>query len=177
MSATKTMSSQAQTAKMIRAKLKAAYPQIPFRVTSTSFAGGNAVDIEWTDGPTTKAVDAIAGDHEYGRFDGMIDLYEYDNCRDDIPQAKYVQTRRNTSPAALAGIVAHLNAYWRWDLRIGADGWIDPASDTYIGNGHRSHEIHRTFHKLSLVCPSCGAPTLPLDAFCPACGAKIAAEA
>ena len=28
--------------------------------------------------------------YEYGRFDGMQDLYEYTNVRDDIPQTKYL---------------------------------------------------------------------------------------
>jgi hypothetical protein len=165
----------AQTAKAIRTVLKAAYPRIPFSVTSESYSGGNAVRIHWTDGPASAAVEALTDRHEQGHFDGMIDLYEYSNVRKDIPQVKYITTQRAHSPEALAGIVAQLNQYWGWELRVDGNGWIDPASDAPGPNGYQSHEIHRWFHRTSLVCPACGSPTLPQDKFCPACGAAIPA--
>lgn len=93
----KTQSTHALTAKAIRKELKAAFPGITFSVTSQSFAGGNSVHVEWTNGPITKEVSKITGKFEYGHFDGMNDCYEYTNCREDIPQVKYVQNRRNVS--------------------------------------------------------------------------------
>ena len=164
----------AQAAKQIRAALKAAYPKIAFRVTSKSFSGGNDVWVRWTDGPTDEAVDALIRKHQYGHFDGMIDLYEYTNRRDDIPQVKYVMTQRNDSAEARQLIVDQLNARYGWNLEIGDYGAI--RNDHHTGHGWASHEIYRTFNDLSLVCPACGSPTLPGDRFCPDCGASLPAE-
>jgi len=168
-------SEQAKTAAAIRAALKVAYPTVKFRVTSDSFAGGNAVDVEWTDGPTTAQVEAIAGKHEQGHFDGMIDLYEYSNLRDDIPQAKYVQTRREISRAAYAAAIDLVNRRFGWSLVLHPE-WVGVTneSDQHTGHGWRSQEINRLLHPLCLVCLFCGAATLPGDAYCPMCGASLA---
>jgi hypothetical protein len=171
------LSPHAQAAKAIRTKLKTVYPSSKFSVTSESFAGGDAVRIDWTDGPTTDAVDALVSVHQEGHFDGMIDLYEYTNVHPNVAQAKYVQTSRGHSPEALAGIVAHLNQYWGWELRIDERGWIARDSDAHLpGVGMRSHEIHRAFHKLSLVCPACKTPTQVPDKFCPECGGALTSD-
>jgi hypothetical protein len=84
----------AKAAKAIKAELKKAFPSIKFSVRSSNFSMGNSVDIGWTNGPVTKAVEEITDKYQYGHFDGMIDLYEYSNNRDDIPQAKYVFASR-----------------------------------------------------------------------------------
>ncbi|WP_407522726.1 hypothetical protein PDL71_15595 [Lacibacter sp. MH-610] len=90
-------SSHAAASAAIKQELKKYFPCIKFSVTSDSFAGGNSVDISWTDGPTTKQVEAITSKYQYGHFDGMNDIYENSNHRDDIPQAKYVQEHRRIS--------------------------------------------------------------------------------
>lgn len=174
---TRTLSSHAAAAKMIRAKLKTAYPSVRFSVVSESYAGGDAVRIGWTDGPTTDAVDRIAKPHQHGHFDGSIDMYESSNRRDDIPQAKYVQTQRRTTPEALAAGVALINFRYGWEIRIDGNGWIDRDSDKHTGHGWQSHEVLREIHKMSMVCAACNAPTLPGDAFCPDCGASLGEEA
>lgn len=61
----------AETAKLIRADLKRAFPGVKFSVTSRSFANGNSVDIRWTLGPSHDEVRAIVGHYatergEYG---------------------------------------------------------------------------------------------------------------
>lgn len=91
------MSSHARCAKEIRAELKEKFPDVKFSVRSESFSMGNAVDIEWQDGPSEEAVREVVGKYQYGHFDGMIDLYEYSNQRDDITQVKYVQVNRKIS--------------------------------------------------------------------------------
>jgi hypothetical protein len=96
---TKTLSSHAAAAAAIRSELKAAFPSIKFSVTSESFSMGNAVRVNWTDGPTVKEVDSITDKYAYGRFDGMTD-YAYSEHNDSLPQAKYVTTSRNISEAA-----------------------------------------------------------------------------
>jgi hypothetical protein len=106
------MTTAAQTAKAIRTELKEKFPGTKFSVTSSNFAGGNSVDISWTDGPTRDTVEAVTKKYQYGNFNGMIDLYEYSNSREDIPQAKYVQAARHYSPAVEEATKAKLVKEW-----------------------------------------------------------------
>jgi hypothetical protein len=66
--------SVAETARLIRAALKSAFPGVKFSVRSEKYSGGCSVDVSWIDGPTVKEVDAVAGMFEGKRFDGMIDM-------------------------------------------------------------------------------------------------------
>lgn len=90
-------SSHAGAAAAIKAELKAAFPSIKFSVTSDSFSMGNSVHISWEDGPTTDKIKEISSKYQYGHFNGMEDIYENTNSRDDIPQAKYVSESRHMS--------------------------------------------------------------------------------
>lgn len=88
---TKQISEHAACAKAIRQYLKA--EGIKGRVRSECFAGGTSVNIRLdasTSEEQLEQVSAHVSQYKYGAFDGMIDLYEYDNRRDDIPQVKYV---------------------------------------------------------------------------------------
>lgn len=99
-----TISTHAAAAKAMRTDLKKAFPTTSFSVRARSFAGGDAVDVEWMDGPSSKEVNSVIGKYQYGHFDGMQDLYEYTNSRNDIPQVKYVQIRREISETILENI-------------------------------------------------------------------------
>lgn len=89
----KELSSQAQCAKDIKAELKKVFPSVKFRIRSSSFSGGNSVDVNWDLGPTTKQVDAITKKYQHGYFDGMDDSYNY--VKVSTPSsAKFVQTQR-----------------------------------------------------------------------------------
>ena len=171
----KRQTEHAQCATAIRRDLKAAFPTVTFRVRSDSFSGGTSVHIDWIDGPTTNQVDRLISKYDQGHFDGSIDLYEYSNRRDDLPQAKYVQTSRDISRPAYAAAIAMINRDYGWSLEIHPE-WIgvDPASDGPVNNGYgyQSHEIHRTLQPLSLLCGTCQGAILPGDAFCPACGTR-----
>jgi len=90
-------SSHAAAAAMIRKELKSAFPSVKFSVTSDSFAGGDSVDIRWTDGPTTGQVEKFSSKYQYGHFNGMEDIYEYSNRVEGLPQVKYVSTSRTVS--------------------------------------------------------------------------------
>jgi|GEM_PF-1717854 len=87
----------AETAKAIRQELKQAFPGIKFSVRSETFSMGDSVRVSWEDGPLSKQVTEIIGKYQYGHFDGMTDMYENSNSRKDIPQTKFVQTRREKS--------------------------------------------------------------------------------
>jgi hypothetical protein len=84
-------------AKAVRTELKKAFPTVKFSVTSENFSMGDAVRVEWTDGPTLDRVKELTWKYEYGHFDGMNDIYEISNRRDDIPQTKYLTHTRNAS--------------------------------------------------------------------------------
>ena len=88
------LSPAALSAKAIRSELKASFPGIKFSVRSDNFAGGDAVRVEWVNGPTQPAVESIVEKYQYGHFNGMEDIYEFSNKRADIPQAKYVTASR-----------------------------------------------------------------------------------
>lgn len=106
--ATREKSEHAAAAQAIRQDLKKAFPGVKFRVRSSSFSMGNSVDVDWTDGPTRSEVNRIIGRYQYGHFDGMQDLYEYSNRRNDLPQAKYVSGNRSMSEAVRAELLAYV---------------------------------------------------------------------
>lgn len=91
------ISSYAQAAKAIKKELKNAFPGVKFLVRSDSFAGGDAVRINYTDGVIVDEVSKIVKKYEYGDFDCMQDLFVANNVRVDIPQVKYVQISWNIS--------------------------------------------------------------------------------
>jgi len=93
------LSTQAGVAKSIRKELKEKFPGIKFSVRSESFAGGNSVDIDYTDGVPADEIRKIVDKYESGHFDGMTDCYNYFPGR-DYPTAKYVMVQRNISKEA-----------------------------------------------------------------------------
>jgi len=64
------------TAKLVRAALKTAFPGIRFSVRSESYSGGASIWIKWIDGPTEKQVERVTAPYRGATFDGMIDLKE-----------------------------------------------------------------------------------------------------
>lgn len=69
--------SQAETAKLMKKQLKAAFPAVKFSVTGKSYSGGGSITVRWTDGPTRKRVQEITGQYGGKGFDGMIDMAYY----------------------------------------------------------------------------------------------------
>lgn len=67
----------ADTAKLVRAALKDAFPSVKFSVRSDSYSGGASIDIRWVDGPTSAEVEKISRAYEGADFDGTIDLKSY----------------------------------------------------------------------------------------------------
>ena len=92
----------ADTAKKIRAALKATFPGVKFSVRSSRFSGGSSVDVSWTDGPTSSDVDTVLDHFQSGHFDGMQDMYvdgAYEWEGQLYHGAKYVSGQRTLSPA------------------------------------------------------------------------------
>lgn len=64
----------AETAKLIRARLKAVFPSTKFSVRIDRYAGGSSIRVTWTDGPTKGRVEREIGAFNNTHFDGMIDM-------------------------------------------------------------------------------------------------------
>jgi len=111
----------AKAAQAIRSELKKAFPEIKFRIRSSNYAGGDSVRIVWSNGPTSDSVEEITKKYQYGHFDGMVDMYEYSNSREDIPQARFVFASREITTEAYAAKKAAIAKKF---------GIEDPADDT-----------------------------------------------
>lgn len=109
-------------AKNIRTELKRAFPGHKFSVRSSTYTGGDSVDIHWDLGPTEKEVEAITGKYQEGSFNGMEDIYETDHEKvwpDVFGGAKYVHESRSENPGH-ATVAAALCAHYQ--LPVPADG-------------------------------------------------------
>lgn len=67
----------AETAKLVRAALKKAFPGVKFSVRSETYSMGASIHVRWTDGPTDTAVRAVTDVYAGADFDGMVDLKVY----------------------------------------------------------------------------------------------------
>lgn len=97
-------------AKNIRIELKRRWPKVNFSVKSRRFSGGNAIDVSWTDGPTSKQVEPIINQYQGGDFDGMTDsfTYRHNDWTRAFGDAKYVHGSRSYSDSLIAGAIANL---------------------------------------------------------------------
>lgn len=83
-------SNQAQVAKICKQYINSL--GYPCAARSRSFSMGDSVDVSVENVPAD-ILDKIHSElakYEYGHFDGMTDMYELSNMRDDIPQTKYL---------------------------------------------------------------------------------------
>lgn len=111
---TKTKTTHAEAAVMIRKELKQAFPSIKFSVTSKSYVGGSSIDISWNDGPTCNSVEKITSKYKYGHFDCMDDCYEITNSRKDIPQVQYIFHQRPISEGIMQEVFENLKETHRY---------------------------------------------------------------
>lgn len=65
--------SAADTAKLIRAALKVAFPGQKFSVRTSVYSMGASINVNWTGGPAAEAVREVAGAFSGSNFDGMTD--------------------------------------------------------------------------------------------------------
>ena len=141
----KEMSSQAKAAKMIRQFMKA--NGIAGSVRSDSFAGGDSISIRVEDlNPIQyKVLKDYANDFQYGSFNGMIDLYEYDNRNDSIPQVKFVSINNKMSDGVAQSIYDFIKGYYA-GMENAPENFAD-ASSFYNQNfgAYASNLVYRLF--------------------------------
>lgn len=90
-------SSHAAASAAVKEELTKAFPGIKFSCRSESFSMGDAVRIEWTNGPTTAQVEAISSKYQSAQYDSHADYWDTSENVHNVPRAKYVTTRRNRS--------------------------------------------------------------------------------
>lgn len=154
----KPKSRYAQAAASIKKELAAVFPGIKFSVRSSSFSGGNSVDVSWELGPTGTEVEAIIDKYQYGDFDGMDDSYNYRKEGRDFRaangEAKYVSGQRSLPDglfericrdiAALQGVPFTSTGQRRGNESLGLDDFAYrtlartpfPAGAEYVGVAH-----------------------------------------
>lgn len=109
----------ANTAKLIRAALKSAFPGVKFSVRSHTYSGGASINVSWTDGPTQKMVEAVAGPFAGAGFDGMTD-YKYSVGAWLMPDGS-VQTRAIEAHFGCEGEVMEAQQDGALPVSMGAD--------------------------------------------------------
>jgi len=103
------LSTTAECSKAIRKELKEKFPDVKFKVHSSN---DSAVNIYYIDGPTEEEVNQIVYKYEMGHFNGMEDIYEYNNRQEDIPQVRYIFITREISLEYGQEVLDEFNKYW-----------------------------------------------------------------
>lgn len=125
------------TLKQLRAELAREFPGVKFSVRRSRGTAYGYVDVSWTDGPTTRDVDAITAMYEGSRFGtdqhGNQDIeYRVDHIGADaqgnpvriLHSTRGISTSRVTTPAIVQPIVEQLAAMWRMDApEVVASSW------------------------------------------------------
>jgi Large polyvalent protein associated domain 29 len=113
---TKTKSQVAQAAAAIKAELKTL--GVKASCKSEQFSMGNSVTVTVTDQPPAmlKQIEELCRKYKAGHFNGMEDIYEYSNSRDDIPQAKYVSVNHVMTKDYRQTLIDKVNA--RYGLSV-----------------------------------------------------------
>ena len=141
----KEISRHAGAAKMIRQYLKE--NGIAGSVRSKSYSMGSSinVDVENLSPEIYKALSSYVNQFEYGNFNGMEDIYEMSNVRDDIPQVKYAFVNNRMSDVLGEEIYQFMKNYYSG--MEGAPSSFKEAHSFYNKNfnGYASHLVYKLF--------------------------------
>lgn len=135
----------ANAAAWIRTELKKAYPGLKFTCRSETYSGGNSVRVTYTDQPAEKhkAIEALLAKYEYGHFNGMDDIYEYSNRREDVPQVKYLFVTNEMSDEKRQELYDTLRKNWAGGDQL-PEKYIDGRNMNFQGEWV-STWVHRGF--------------------------------
>lgn len=130
---TLTWISTKDTAPLLRAALRAAYPGVKISVRQNRGSSHGWLNVTWVDGPTASDVDELTSRYEGRRFDGMDDGYHsvptslIAFAGEEMPRAVRfsccgVATTRTIGPAGWAAVIEILNQAQPGVARPRADG-------------------------------------------------------
>lgn len=137
----------AEVAKIVRKQLKHYFPGIKFGVRTSRYSGGSSIHVDWIDGPTDKAVQAIIDRFEGADFDGMTDCKSYHDSKlngESVHFANdFIFTDRSYSAAFLARVAGVCQAKYG----ITTPKILEHETGTaYFGNeGDSYHEPMRAY--------------------------------
>lgn len=94
-------------AKNIRILLKKHFPGVKFSVRKRDYT---CINVSWTDGPTRDTVEAIVDKFQEGNFNGMEDIYEYNDSAFNrvYGGVKYLFCSRDVSDELIAESIEQL---------------------------------------------------------------------
>ena len=128
----------AQVAKLLKAKAKSL--KLEVKASSKNFSGGNSVDIKVLKGSdkSFNELKEYSSQFKSGHFDGMNDIYEYSNSRDDIPQTKYLFIDDDRATQILEYYdenIFRTEKKWMWfDNELRCYEWIKQIKDEFKDN-------------------------------------------
>jgi len=134
----KKLSEAAQVSKLLKAKAKSLGLEV--RASSKNFSGGNSVDIKVLKGSdkSFNELKEYSTQFKEGHFDGMNDIYEYSNSRDDIPQTKYLFIDDDRASEILKYYDENIwktEKKWMWfDNELRSYEWIKQIKEEYQNN-------------------------------------------
>jgi len=112
----------ARAAKLIKTELKIGGQVLPkLSVKSSTYSGGDSINVNWVDGTHVKEIEAIIGKYQYGNFNGQEDIYEYTNSQNH-PQAKYIFAQRDVSYEFAVKIAEYYNKVYGGSITIESKG-------------------------------------------------------
>lgn len=128
-------------AKNIRIELGLAFPGIKFSIKSRRFSMGDAIDVSWVDGPTSKQVDEIIDRYSAGSFNGMDDSYTYsrDFWIKAFGDAKYVHSRRDMSDAAIGRAIRLVAS--KYAANLAELGLPNPSLEAFKRGDYRNVQL------------------------------------
>lgn len=116
----------AETAKLVRAALKEAFPGVKFSVKSSTYAGGASINVAYTDGPSASQVEGITSAFQGSYFNGMTDYKGSNyNSLDGQPVrfgADFIFVNRKFTAPLLTGVVVDVCNKYGFDNEILIDG-------------------------------------------------------
>jgi hypothetical protein len=124
----------AETAKLVRAALKEAFPGVKFSVRSSVYSGGASINVNYVDGPSYDQVKRVVGMFEGSYFDGMND-YKGSNYSSLDGQevrfgADFIFVNRSFSVELFTIRVASACRYYGYEMPAIAQGY----SGAYIAD-------------------------------------------
>jgi len=128
-----------ETARLLRNALRAAFPEVRFRVRSKTYSGGASITVSWIDGPVPAVVERVARRFEGAEFDGMHDLETYHTSELDDRGvqfgADFVFCERSLSDEARRKVIAEIEARyggsWSPNRNYGVVGGVLWGSDLF----------------------------------------------
>lgn len=139
------LSSQAQVAKLCRQYCKSI--GVKARATSNSFSMGDSVTVYITDQPPAvrDQIETELKQYQYGSFNGMEDIYENTNRRNDIPQTKYLDVSCEYTDDLKQAAWDFIREHFQ-----GADEhpetWVDVPSSARVFEAWASDTLYRVLH-------------------------------